>query len=58
VRDLGEFLRDVYPRTPGIGVAGEPVAFGPAFRTVEAIPREPATAPMLGADNDLLVHTR
>jgi crotonobetainyl-CoA:carnitine CoA-transferase CaiB-like acyl-CoA transferase len=58
VRDLGEFLREVYPRTAGIGVAGEPVAFGPAFRTVEAIPLEPATAPMLGADTDLLVPSR
>ena len=34
VRDLLEFLREIYPKTPGIGVDSEPFAFGPAFRQV------------------------
>lgn len=52
VRDLGEFLRDVYPQTEGIGIAGEPVAVGPAFRWMgEERPSLPP-APLLGADTD------
>ncbi len=52
VRDLGDYLGQVYPRTPGIGVDGEPVAFGPAFRWVDG--RWPALDPVpkLGADTD------
>ena len=45
VRDLGEYLSELYPLTPGIGVEGEPVALGPAFRWVgqpaTALPRAP-----------------
>jgi crotonobetainyl-CoA:carnitine CoA-transferase CaiB-like acyl-CoA transferase len=55
VRDLGEFLREVYPSTAGIRVAGEPFAVGPAFRWMEPIEVEPKTAPKLGADTDLLI---
>jgi crotonobetainyl-CoA:carnitine CoA-transferase CaiB-like acyl-CoA transferase len=55
VRDLSEYLRDVYPDTPGIGVEGEPLAVGPAFRwecfRTETLPR----APKLGADTAALV---
>ena len=52
VRDLGEYLAEVYPGTPGIGVDGETVALGPAFRWVDE--RWPALgpAPTLGADTD------
>jgi crotonobetainyl-CoA:carnitine CoA-transferase CaiB-like acyl-CoA transferase len=52
VRDLGQYLAEVYPHTPGIGVDGEPVALGPAFRWVDG--RWPALepAPKLGADTD------
>lgn len=52
VRDLGEYLAELYPHTPGIGIDGEPVALGPAFRWTDA--RWPALgpAPKLGADTD------
>ena len=54
VRDLLEFLRDLYPRTPGVGVDGEPLAFGPAFRQ-EGVERSAlAPAPRLGQDSSLL----
>lgn len=54
VRDLGEYLTRLYPQTPGIGVEGEPVALGPAFRWGDlGAPALPA-APKLGADADLL----
>ncbi|MEX0957016.1 MAG: CoA transferase [Rhizobiaceae bacterium] len=54
VRDLGEYLTKLYPQTPGIGVEGEPVALGPAFRWGDlGAPALPA-APRLGADTDLL----
>ncbi len=54
VRDLGEYLTTIYPQTPGIGVEGEPVALGPAFRWGDlGAPSLPA-APRLGADTDLL----
>ncbi|WP_052161729.1 CoA transferase [Hoeflea sp. BAL378] len=50
VRDLGEYLTELYPLTPGIGIAGEPVALGPAFRRDgQAWPALPA-APRLGDD--------
>ncbi len=58
VRDLGEFLEEVYPSTAGIGIAGEPFAFGPAFRSIEPIAVEPTTAPALGAHTDLLIRAR
>ena len=58
VTDLGEFLEEVYPRTAGIGIAGEPFAFGPAFRSIEPIAVEPTTAPALGAHTDLLIRAR
>jgi crotonobetainyl-CoA:carnitine CoA-transferase CaiB-like acyl-CoA transferase len=50
VRDLAEYLRDVYPATPGIGMAGEPVALGPAFRWQETERPALPPAPRLGAD--------
>jgi crotonobetainyl-CoA:carnitine CoA-transferase CaiB-like acyl-CoA transferase len=55
VRDLHGYLSGAYTETPGIGVAGEPVALGPAFRwqEEEAIALPPA--PRLGADTDRLV---
>lgn len=55
VRDLGEYLRDLYSATPGIGVEGEPVALGPAFRCREDGKRELPPAPRLGADTDAIV---
>lgn len=53
VRDLGDYLAEVYPLTPGIGIDGEPVALGPAFRWADD--RWPALdpAPKLGADTDV-----
>jgi crotonobetainyl-CoA:carnitine CoA-transferase CaiB-like acyl-CoA transferase len=55
VRDLREYLSERYKDTPGIGVAGEPFAFGPAFRWEggERISFPPA--PRLGADTDRLI---
>ena len=54
VRDLLEFLREIYPKTPGIGVDSEPFAFGPAFRQV-GIDRPPLSpAPRLGQDTGML----
>ena len=52
VRDLGEYLAELYPQTPGIGVAGEPVALGPAFRWGSGEAPSLPPAPRLGADND------
>jgi crotonobetainyl-CoA:carnitine CoA-transferase CaiB-like acyl-CoA transferase len=52
VRDLGEYLSELYPRTPGIGVAGEPFAFGPAFRWSDGEAWSLPPAPRLGADSD------
>ena len=52
VRDLGEYLGELYPQTPGIGIDGEPLALGPAFRWAETrLPSLPP-APRLGADTD------
>ena len=49
VRDLSEYLRDIYPFTPGIGIEGEPLAVGPAFRWESwkswLCPRRPSSAP-------------
>ncbi len=54
VRDLLEFLCEVYPNTPGIGVEGEPFAFGPAFRQ-EGVERPALSpAPRLGEHADVL----
>lgn len=59
VRDLGEYLAELYPLTPGIGVPGEPVALGPAFRGGDGPPPTLPPAPRLGADNDMFdVHAR
>ena len=41
-----------------MGIAGEPLAFGPAFRSIEPIAVEPTTAPALGADTELLIRAR
>lgn len=49
VRDLHEYLSEVYSRTPGIGIDGEPLALGPAFRDGDDRITLP-TAPPLGAD--------
>lgn len=54
VRDLQEFLRDLYPRTPGIPIDGEPLAFGPAFRQEGAERPSLPPAPRLGQDADML----
>lgn len=54
VRDLGEYLSELYLETPGIGVAGEKFAFGPAFRWEGSDPVALPPAPRLGADTDML----
>lgn len=51
VRNLGEYLAEVYPQTPGIGVPGEPVALGPAFRWADGEASSLPPAPRLGAHN-------
>lgn len=55
VRNLHEYLSERYRDTPGIGIAGEPFAFGPAFRWEgsEGISLPPA--PRLGADTDRFI---
>ena len=53
VRDLGEYLTELYPLTPGIGVAGEPFALGPAFRESGGEAPSLPLAPRLGAHNEL-----
>ncbi|MGQ9366801.1 CaiB/BaiF CoA transferase family protein [Azospirillum sp. ST 5-10] len=55
VRDLHDYLSQVYRRTPGIGIAGEPLAFGPAFRWDGGGAIALPPAPRLGADTDRLV---
>ena len=55
VRNLGEYLRDLYPATPGIGVGGEPVALGPAFRWERDGDLTLPPAPKLGADTEDLI---
>lgn len=54
VRNLGEYLAELYPLTPGIGVSGEPLALGPAFRVDDGKDQPIPPAPRLGADNDML----
>src|SRR5690606_25593698 len=55
VRDLGEYLRELYPHTGGIGVDGEPVALGPAFRWGDIAAPALPPAPVLGADTDACI---
>jgi crotonobetainyl-CoA:carnitine CoA-transferase CaiB-like acyl-CoA transferase len=55
VRDLAEYLRDIYPATPGIGVDGEPVSLGPAFRWLEGQASALPPAPRLGADTHSVI---
>lgn len=55
VRDLHEYLSEVYRDTPGISVVGEPCAFGPAFRWQGGERIELSPAPRLGADTDTLI---
>ena len=52
VRDLGEYLHELYPQTPGISIEGEPVAFGPAFRWGDLGAPVLPPAPPLGADTE------
>jgi crotonobetainyl-CoA:carnitine CoA-transferase CaiB-like acyl-CoA transferase len=52
VRNLAEYLSQLYPRTPGIGVDGEPLALAPAFRWADAGPPTLPPAPRLGADTE------
>jgi crotonobetainyl-CoA:carnitine CoA-transferase CaiB-like acyl-CoA transferase len=54
VRDLCEYLSELYIETPGIGVDGEKLAFGPAFRWDGGGPIALPPAPRLGADTDKL----
>ena len=54
VRDLSEYLAELYPQTPGIGISGEPVAFTPPFRW-ESEPFALPTAPRLGADTNAIL---
>ena len=54
VRDLGEYLRERYPQTPGIGIDGEPLALAPAFRWADLGRPALPPAPKLGADAETL----
>lgn len=54
VRDLGEYLCELYPQTPGINVDGEPLALGPAFRWSDLGSPKLPSAPALGADTETL----
>ena len=55
VRDLHEYLSDRYKDTPGIGIAGEPFSFSPAFRWEGSERLALPPAPRLGADTDSLI---
>ena len=55
VRDLREYLSQVYSGTPGINIPGEPFTFSPAFRWEESERIALPPAPRLGADTDRLV---
>ena len=55
VRRLDEYLREVYPHTPGIGIEGEPLAVGPAFRWEQPARTVLPAAPLLGADTEATV---
>lgn len=54
VRDLGEYLAEVYPQTPGISLEGEPLALGPAFRWADVVAPALPRAPRFGADTEEL----
>ena len=54
VRDLGEYLFQVYPQTPGIGIDGEPLTLGPAFRWIDEPSPALPPAPRLGADTETI----
>lgn len=51
VRDLAQYLVEVYPQTRGIGVQGEALALGPAFRCNGVPAPSIGPAVTLGADN-------
>jgi crotonobetainyl-CoA:carnitine CoA-transferase CaiB-like acyl-CoA transferase len=55
VRNLAEYLAELYPHTPGIGVGGEPLALGPAFRWGNTGAPMLPPAPQLGADTDTII---
>lgn len=55
VRNLMEYLVELYPLTPGISIGGEPLAFGPAFRWEQAEGTNLPLAPKLGQDTDMLM---
>lgn len=55
VRFVNEYLQELYPNTPGIGVDGEPLAVGPAFRWDESEGEPLSAAPKLGADTEAIV---
>lgn len=55
VRDLKEFMSELYLETPGIGVTGHAGVFGPAFRYADDDPIDLDPAPRLGADNAALL---
>ena len=48
VRDLHEFLTELYNKTPGLNVPGEPTALMPGFRSEGALKKENFQAPLLG----------
>jgi crotonobetainyl-CoA:carnitine CoA-transferase CaiB-like acyl-CoA transferase len=54
VRNLQEYLSELYVDTPGIGVFGEKFAFGPAFRWEGGEKLALPPAPRLGADTEAL----
>lgn len=50
VRNLKEFLSELYLQTPGIDISGQPGVFGPAYRYCGEDRLELPPAPTLGAD--------
>lgn len=48
VRDLHEFLTELYNKTPGLNVPGEPMALMPGFRSSGMFRNESCQAPLLG----------
>lgn len=48
VRDLHEFLTELYNKTPGLNVPEEPTALMPGFRSEGALKKESCHAPLLG----------
>lgn len=55
VRDIKEALSELYPQTPGIGVAGQSGVLGPAFRYDGEDAIELPPAPKLGADTSAVL---